>query len=155
MNETDNMTTWRPRQNIRIIAIGVNWRNRSILAAEVLDDAGRIKGVRPLGGGIEFGETWQQALAREFQEELGVEISISDEPLVMENIYTHEGVGGHEVVFISNVEFAEGAFDGQDVIRFSEDNGIECIARWFDLDVLDTGEIELYPSGLKAILEAK
>jgi hypothetical protein len=37
----------------------------------------------------------------------------------------------------------------------SEKNGVDCIARWFDLDTLDTGEIELYPSGLKAILEAK
>jgi len=149
------MTVWRPRQNIRVITIGLNWRGRSILAMDVLDDAGRIKGVRPLGGGIEFGETWQQALAREFQEELGVEISMSDTPLVMENIYNHEGITGHEIVFISDVEFAKGTFEGQDVVRFSEDNGTDCIARWFDLDTLDDGEIELYPSGLKAILEAR
>ena len=149
------MTVWRPRQNIRVIVIGLNWRGRSILATEVMDDAGRIKGVRPLGGGIEFGETWQQALAREFQEELGVEIRMTDTPLVMENICNHEGMTGHEIVFISDIEFAEGTFDGQDVVRFSEGNGVDCIARWFDLDTLDDGEIELYPSGLKAILVAR
>ncbi len=149
------MTVWRPRQNIRVIAIGLNWRGRSILAMEVLDDAGRIKGVRPLGGGVEFGETWQQALAREYQEELGAEILMSKTPLVMENIYNHEGMTGHEIVFISDIEFANGTFEGQDNITFSEDNGTECIARWFDLDTLDNGEIELYPSGLKEILEAK
>ncbi len=59
------------------------------------------------------------------------------------------------LVFISDIEFAEGTFDGQDVVRFSEDNGTDCIARWFDLDILDDGEIELYPSGLKAILVAR
>jgi len=31
---------------------------------------------RMLGGGIEFGETAQQALAREFQEEIGAKIKV-------------------------------------------------------------------------------
>ena len=60
------MTTWRPHSNIRGVAIGLHWRNDRLLAAEVRDDAGRIKGVRPLGGEIEFGESWQAALTREF-----------------------------------------------------------------------------------------
>jgi hypothetical protein len=149
------MAIWHPRQNIRVIAIGLIWRNRSVLAAEVLDDTGRIKGARPLGGGVEFGETWQQALIREFQEELSVKIYICGKPLVMENIYTHEDISGHEVVFIANVEFPDGVFDGQDSIRFSEDNGVECIARWFDLADLDNGVVELYPAGLKTILQAE
>lgn len=148
------MTTWRPRQSIRVIAIGLNWRDRSILATEVLDDAGNIKGVRPLGGGVEFGETWSQALKREFQEELAVDIQITGEPLVLENIYVHEGVTGHEIAYVANITFPDGAFDNQDVIHFSEDNGVECIARWFDLDTLDIGGYQLYPSGLKAILTA-
>jgi ADP-ribose pyrophosphatase YjhB (NUDIX family) len=42
----------------------------------VRDDAGRIKGVRPLGGEIEFGESWQAALVRKFHEELGIGIFI-------------------------------------------------------------------------------
>lgn len=149
------MTIWRPKQNIRVIAVGLNWRGRSLLAAEVLDDSGRIIGVRPLGGGIEFGETWQQALAREFREELGVEISMSDKPLVMENIFTHEGIAGHEIVYISDIAFVGGDYNGQDTIIFSEDNGVKCTARWFDLDELDTGEIELFPSGLAVFLKAK
>jgi len=147
------MTIWRPTQNIRVIVIGLNWRDRSLLAAEVLDDVGRVKGVRPLGGEIEFGETWQSALRREFEEELDAEITISGKPLVMENIYTHEGMSGHEIVFVSDIEFVKGTFDSQDTLRFSEDNGVICTARWFDLDELDTGKIELYPSGLKALLQ--
>jgi hypothetical protein len=44
------MTTWRLHSHIRVVAIGLHWRNDRLLAAEVRDDAGRIKGVRPLGG---------------------------------------------------------------------------------------------------------
>ena len=70
------MTTWRPHPRIRVVAIGLHWRDGRLLAAEVRDDAGRLKGVRPLGGEIEFGESWQAALVRKFHEELGIGISI-------------------------------------------------------------------------------
>jgi 8-oxo-dGTP pyrophosphatase MutT (NUDIX family) len=70
------MSTWRPHPHIRVVAIGLHWRDGQLLAAEVRDDAGRIKGVRPLGGEIEFGESWQAALVRKFHEELGIGISI-------------------------------------------------------------------------------
>ena len=38
-------------------------RDGKLLAAEVFDDQGHLVGVRPLGGGVEFGERWQAALA--------------------------------------------------------------------------------------------
>lgn len=151
------MITWRPHSHIRVVAIGLHWRDGRLLAAEVRDDAGRIKGVRPLGGEIEFGESWRAALMREFEEELGVAIALKGEPLVLENIFLHEGATGHEVMCISEVEFPEPAFRGQDRIDFREDNGAEIVARWFDLADLDVdGGPSLYPTGLKALLlEAK
>lgn len=51
------MNIWRPPSRIRVKALGLHWLNGRLLAAEVYDDAGRIKGVRSLGGGVEFGET--------------------------------------------------------------------------------------------------
>lgn len=60
------MTVWRPSQQIRVKVIGLAWRKDQLLAAEVEDDSGRIKGVRPLGGAIEFGESREEALHREF-----------------------------------------------------------------------------------------
>ena len=56
------MTVWRPKPAIRVIAIGLHWRDDRLLAVEVNDDHGAVKGVRPLGGGVEFGETWRDAL---------------------------------------------------------------------------------------------
>ncbi|WP_027573518.1 NUDIX hydrolase [Bradyrhizobium sp. WSM1743] len=147
------MTTWRPHPHIRVVAIGLHWRDGRLLAAEVRDDAGRIKGVRPLGGEIEFGESWRAALVREFNEELGIDVILKGEPLMLENIFVHEGATGHEVIFISEVEFPEPAFRDQDHIDFREDNGAEIVARWFDLADLDVdGGPSLYPTGLKDVL---
>jgi len=149
------MTTWRPHPHIRVVAIGLHWRDGRLLAAEVRDDAGQIKGVRPLGGEVEFGESWRAALVREFNEELGVDVTIMSEPLVMENIFAHEGSTGHEVMFIAEVVFPQRAFAGQDRIDFREDNGQQIIARWFDLADLDVeGGPSLYPAGLKELLVA-
>ena len=147
------MTTWRPRAHIRVVAIGLHWRDGRLLAAEVRDDAGRIKGVRPLGGEIEFGESWRAALVREFNDELGIEVILKGEPLMLENIFVHEGATGHEVMFISEVEFPDAAFCDQERIDFREDNGDPIVARWFDLAALDVdGAASLFPTGLKDLL---
>ncbi|BBO15271.1 MULTISPECIES: NUDIX hydrolase [Bradyrhizobium] len=147
------MTIWRPHPHIRVVAIGLHWRDGRLLAAEIRDDAGRIKGVRPLGGEIEFGESWRTALMREFNEELGIDVTITSEPLVLENIFMHEGATGHEVMFICEVEFPDGAFADRDRLDFLEDDGEQIVARWFDLADLDVdGGPSLYPAGLKDVL---
>lgn len=149
------MNTWRPLSHIRVKALGLHWRAGRLLAAEVYDDAGRIKGVRPLGGGVEFGETSRTAVIREFKEELGIDIVVGGDPVFFENIYIHEGSLGHEVVALFDVTFLVGTFEGQDSIVFHEDSGEACIARWFDLDTLNLKDgPELYPAGLKAYLLA-
>ncbi len=109
--------------------------------------------MRPLGGEIEFGESWRTALVREFNEELGIDVTVVGEPLVMENIFVHEGATGHEVMFIAEVAFPGGTFGAQDRIDFHEDSGEQIVARWFDLDDLDgDGAPSLYPTGLKGLL---
>ena len=146
------MTVWRPRASIRVIAIGLHWKEGRLLAAEVCDDDGTLKGVRPLGGGVEFGETWRDALIREFHEELGVTVVVEGSPLVLENLYEHYGEQGHEIVFAANVALPNDAFADLDVIHFKEDNDVACIARWFDLNDLAARSIPLYPLGLADLL---
>ena len=99
------MTVWRPAPQIRLKALGLHWRGNRLLAAEVLDDAGRVKGVRPLGGSVEFGETTEAAVIREFQEELGITVETIGPPLLLENIFTHEGSVGHEILAIYDVRW--------------------------------------------------
>ena len=88
------MSIWRPQQNILVKARGLVWRDGLLLANEIYLDDGSIKGVRPLGGRLEFGETWRDALVREFDEELGVAVEVIGKPMVLENIFTHQGVIG-------------------------------------------------------------
>ena len=150
------MTRWRPRPIIRVKAIGLAWDRGRLLAAEVRDDAGRLKGVRPLGGAIEFGERWQAALRREFAEELGLAVEVSEPPIVLENIFTHEGVPGHEIVFAADVRLPPGTVQGQEAVAFVEDGGAACTARWFDVAALDrAGGPALFPDGLRAHLDAR
>ncbi|MFK7870235.1 MAG: NUDIX hydrolase [Roseobacter sp.] len=147
------MTRWRPAPTIRFKAIGLHWRGDRLLAAEVTDDAGRLKGVRPLGGSVEFGETAQGALVREFHEELGVPVTIKSPPFFIENIYHHEGNLGHELLAVFDVSFPQGAYDHQDRIAFTEHDGYRCHAEWFALDTLDLPNgPKLFPDGLKTRL---
>lgn len=147
------MVFWRPASNIRLKALGLHWRDGKLLAAEVLDDAGRVKGVRPLGGTVEFGETAEAAVIREFEEELGIEVTVGGPPVFMENIFTHEGQVGHEVLAIFDVTFPAGSFASETRIAFTEDDGLTWFAEWFALDALDRpGGPQLYPEGLKAFL---
>lgn len=117
------------------------------------DDAGRLKGVRPLGGTVEFDETWSATLIREFKEEQDVEVTILGAPLFFENIYTRAGAQGHEVLFLAEVAFPDHAFKGKDVITFKEDTGITCTAAWRSLKALRRADIPLYPEGLIDVLE--
>lgn len=147
------MTKWRPASGIRFKALGLHWRGDRLLAAEVPDDTGRVKGVRPLGGTVAFGETAAAAVVREFHEELGIRVEVAGAPFFMENIYAHEGIPGHEITAIFDVTFPPDAYAGKTRITFTEDSGVRCHAAWFALGALGlAGQPELYPKGLKSHL---
>ena len=149
------MSIWRPKQSIQVKAIGLVWRQGRLLATEIGNDDGSVKGVRPLGGVVEFGETWQETLIREFDEELGITVSIASAPVVFENIYAHHGVAGHEIIFAADVTIPDDACRDDTPITYVEDSGEMCSAGWFDVSALDTGGLELYPTGLKKRLEQR
>ncbi|MGR9308783.1 DNA mismatch repair protein MutT [Rhizobium leguminosarum bv. trifolii] len=146
------MTIWRPSQQIRVKVIGLAWRKDQLLAAEVEDDSGRIKGVRPLGGAIEFGESREEALQREFQEELETDIRIVGPWHLLENIYEHHGATGHEYIFAADIELADASLCERDEIRYSELDETAATARWFGRDGLRDAGIDLYPTGLDKLL---
>ncbi|MGW9945940.1 NADH pyrophosphatase NudC (nudix superfamily) [Rhizobium leguminosarum] len=146
------MTVWRPSQQIRVKVIGLVWRKDQLLAAEVEDDRDRIKGVRPLGGAIEFGESREEALQREFREELETDIRIVGPWHLLENIYEHHGATGHEYIFAADIELADASLYERDEIRYSELDETAATARWFGRDGLRDAGIDLYPTGLDKLL---
>ncbi|OWV74799.1 DNA mismatch repair protein MutT [Rhizobium sp. R339] len=146
------MTVWRPPQQIRVKVIGLAWRGDRLLAGEVEDDSGRIKGVRPLGGSIEFGETREEALHREIREELETEIRIVGPWHLLENIFEHHGAIGHEFIFAAEIELVDSSLYQRDEIHYSEQDETAATARWFGRDMLRDAGMELYPTGLAKML---
>lgn len=142
------ITKWRPSKQIQSKVIGICINRKQLLAAEIHDDGGNIKGVRPLGGNVEFGETREHALQREFMEELGTEIVSAGEWRTFENIYQHEGVVGHEYVHAISIALVDRSLYTQSLIVFSEDTGEQTRARWYDVRDLRSGKIALFPDGL-------
>jgi len=146
------MKNWRPIQAIQAKVIGICVNENRLLAMEVYDDSGKVKGVRPLGGLIEFGETREVALAREFREELNTEIELSGKWRIFENLYMHEGSRGHELMFAIGIRLKDKNIYNQDVIAFSEDSGQAVTARWYPIEELKALTVELYPEGLLAAM---
>ncbi len=142
-------SVWRPAEAVLVKVIGVAVYRGRLLAAEILDDSGSVKGVRPLGGRIERGESREDALHREFDEELGCAISLHGAWRVYENIYMHHGKVGHEYLFARNIQLLDTSLHQQEHIVFSEDGGMEVSARWYDLKLLELGSPELFPPALR------
>lgn len=143
---------WRPRDFVRPIAIGIFRKDDRILAGPVHDDAGQIKGWRPLGGGISFGENAADTLRREITEETGQEIAVEHSLGALENIFDHHGTAGHEIVLVFAARFENAELYEADQIAFSERPGEELTAKWVSLDKARAGRIALYPEGLAELL---
>jgi len=143
------MIKWRPANTITVKALALIWQDDALLLTDIHDDTGRVKGMRPLGGTVEFGEPWRDALQREFLEELGARITLLDNHFVMENIYDHHGVTGHEIVFLCHAHFTDSSFYQRDSFRFEESDETDGIAKWASLDELAAKQLELYPAGLR------
>ena len=69
---------------------------------------------------------------------------------MLENIYEHEGVPGHELVMVHEVTLEESAYE-RDAARFT-DGGVEIETGWVPLDAFRRGDAELFSSGLLALL---
>lgn len=143
------MPIWRPANTIRVKALALIWQDDALLLSDVQDDTGRVTGMRPLGGTIEFGEPWRDALQREFLEELGARLTLLENYFVLENLYEHHGVQGHEIVFLCHAHFADNSFYRRDSMAFEESDETDGLAKWVSLAEIEAKGLDLYPGGLR------
>ncbi|MET8999717.1 NUDIX hydrolase [Amycolatopsis sp. NPDC004169] len=136
---------------IRPLALGIVRRGDALLVFEGRDDFKGETYYRPLGGGIEFGESSKEALEREFGEELDAAITVGHRIGVLENVFTWQNRPGHEIAFLYEVEFVDAGFYRRDEMKILDD---PATARWVDVAEFRDGRKILYPYGLTELLSA-
>jgi ADP-ribose pyrophosphatase YjhB (NUDIX family) len=133
-------------ERIRNIAVGLIVRDGHVLAEESPATETHGAFLRAIGGGIEFGERAAEALRREFQEELAVEVQDGGLLAVTENLFTLDGRRGHEVVHVFALRSDELERMPLDERRGNLDS--RSTAGWWPLDELGEGKLPLYPEGI-------
>jgi len=110
--------------------------------------------LRPIGGGIDFGELAVEAVVREVKEELGMEVL---EPVLVQVLehpdkFAHVGDPRHEVIFLFRAGLkTPGIFELKEVAL--DDGGKISVARWFSLeDLLRNPPARLEPPALARVL---
>ncbi|MGD0708994.1 MAG: NUDIX hydrolase [Anaerolineaceae bacterium] len=140
------------KHKIRPLAIGIFSHTSRILLHEGYDRIKQQTFYRPLGGGIEFGETGAEALAREMHEEIGQAIRDIRYLGTLENIFTFEGEPGHEIVLVYDAAFVDSAIYQKTKIDGIEGEDIPFVAVWKALEDFSNSRGPLYPDGLYNLL---
>lgn len=136
---------------IRAIAICICRSGGRILVFEGYDTVKKETFYRPLGGTIEFGERGEQAVRREFREEIGANLEKLRYLGMLENIFTCDGKRGHEIVLVYDGRLSGDSFYQQE--SFSGDEmGKPFKVLWVSLDAGERGDVALYPEGLVELI---
>jgi ADP-ribose pyrophosphatase YjhB (NUDIX family) len=142
-----------PAPGIRVLALCVFRAGDRILVSHVVDARAGAVYHRPLGGGVEFGETAAAAVRREMREELGAEIADVALLGVLENVFVYEGEARHEVVFVFDARLVDAALYARDALPVTEEGDGWADARWVALADFAAGRERLVPAGLLELLE--
>lgn len=133
-------------ERIRNIAVGLIVRDGYVLAEEYPAAEAHGAFLRAIGGGIEFGERAAEALRREFQEELAVEVQDAELLAVTENLFTLDGRRGHEVVHVFAMRSEE--LERMPLGERRKNIDSRSTAGWWPLDDLGVGKLPFYPDGI-------
>ena len=144
----------KKKKRIRALAICVFRHHDHILVAEGYDSVKGEYFYRPLGGGIEFGESSVDTICRELMEEIHAEVDKASLKYLgaVENIFYFNGDPGHEIVMIYDGSLKDTRLYQQTVLTGKEVDGEEFCAIWKNIAEFGEGKAILYPTGLLEIL---
>ena len=132
-------------KRIRPISLGLIEHKNHIFVSKGKDVITQATFYRFLGGGIDFGETSQAALTREFQEEIGAELVDIEYLTCLDNVFTLNGKPKHELVQLFRAKFADSSFYAlEDRFQLVEGDQITS-AFWLDKARVLSGERHLVP----------
>ncbi|MHB2247428.1 NUDIX hydrolase [Pseudomonas fitomaticsae] len=138
-------------QRIRALALCIFHHKGKILVNQFYDPIKQQVLYRPIGGGIEFGETSAEAIVREVREELG--LSMKDLRLLgtLESIFIYDGKPGHEIVQVYDAIFEDASVYEQSHVDGQESNGSPFVAKWHASSSFND-DSPLVPKGLHELL---
>ena len=140
---------------IRPIAICVFRNSGRILVFEGQDPVKGETFYRPLGGGIEFGESGETTVRRELKEEINVDVGELSFLGALENIFMFNGNSYHEIVMVFDGALTDSGLYALAEIHGKEANGDNIRAIWKSLDEFVSGKSILYPDGLLNLLRTE
>jgi ADP-ribose pyrophosphatase YjhB (NUDIX family) len=137
---------------IRLIAGAVIRDGDRILVWDDHDPAtGEVVAV-PLCGGIEFGETGEQAIARELDEEIGATATHICYLGLFEDIFDWAGQKRYELYLVFDVDLADRVIYEAAEVEVVEPDGTSYPARWRSLSEF-TSSARLVPDGLLELIQ--
>lgn len=107
---------------------------------------------RPLGGGVEFGESGADCVVRELREEIGAELEAVDYLGTIENLFTYDSQMGHEIVLVYRARFDDPQRYQPGPVAVHEECEV-LTAHWVPLEDFESGAARLVPDGLLELLE--
>jgi len=139
--------------SIRPLALCIFHHSGRILVNEAHDPVKNLRFCRPLGGGIEFGETSQATIVREIQEELSAQAVQLRLIGTLESIFTYRGKLHHEIIQVYDGAFADLALYAQPWLPGAESDGTPFQAVWREMAYF-TEAVPLVPEGLAELLRS-
>lgn len=129
-------------KEIRPIVLGLVINNNKILVEEKKDTKKGNTFYRCLGGGIEFTEKSEDAIKREFLEEINATVEIQKLLDVVENIFEFNGKKAHELIFIYKIDICKEDYKEEYLINDTAGN---FKAKWISIQEFKNNNKILYP----------
>lgn len=129
-------------KEIRPIVLGIVRKGNKLLVSKGYDKSKKQEFYRCLGGGIEFLERSEDALIREFKEELNINIKVGKFLGICESIFNYKGKNAHELVLLYDAYIDDK--DYQEKYKVIDDES-ESEAVWIEINRFKDKELTLYP----------
>lgn len=143
-------------RKVRVIALALIRDDERVFLSLGHDPESKQHFWRPLGGGVNFGERSEEALRREFLEEIDQSIEILSPAVLFQNVFTYNGAAGHEIILMHEARFVDEAMLTREPCSIAESGpeGSTHLVQWVPLEQLRNDPDPLYPDGLLEYIES-